>query len=47
MAKDIRGKDAMRFEKAIKQNEKRKASREEIERAKSAYETFGFAKRVS
>jgi len=52
MAKEIRetpiltGKDALRFEKAIKANEDRKVSEEEFERGKQAYETFGFAKKA-
>lgn len=46
MAKEIRetpvlmGKDAARFEKIIKDNEKRKVSREAYERGKNAYESI-------
>jgi len=50
MAREIRetpilkGKDAQRFDKIIKDNEKRKATADEIQRAKQAYDTFGFDK---
>jgi hypothetical protein len=49
MSKEIRetpiltGKDVTRFEKMIKDNEKRKVSVEEYQKGKSAYEAFGFA----
>jgi len=49
MAKEIRetpiltGKDVTRFEKMIKDNEKRKVSPQEYQKGKSAYEAFGFA----
>lgn len=49
MAKEIRetpvleGADVTRFEKMIKENEKRKVSSEEYQRGKSSYEDFGFA----
>jgi len=52
MAKEIRetpiltGKDALRFEEAIKENQERRVSAEEFERGKQAYETFGFAKKA-
>lgn len=48
MAKEIRetpilrGKDAVRFEKAIKANENRKVSHDEFQRGKKAYETIPF-----
>jgi len=51
MAKEIRetpilkGMDVTRFEKMIKDNEKRKVSAEEYQKDKSAYEAFGFAKK--
>ena len=53
MAKEIRetpilkGKDATRFEKMIKDNEKRKVSTEEYQQGKSAYEAFGFANKAN
>lgn len=46
MAKEIRetpvlmGKDAARFEKIIKENEKRKVSRDAYERGKAAYDNI-------
>ncbi len=52
MAKEIKetpilkGKDAARFEKMIKENESRKVSSTEYEQGKSAYEAFGFAKKA-
>ena len=52
MAKEIRetpiltGKDAARFEKKIKENEKRKVSHQEYEQGKAAYQTFGFANKA-
>ena len=50
MAREIRetpvliGKDAARFEKKMKENEKRKVSHKEYEQGRAAYKTFGFAK---
>ena len=52
MAKEIRetpilkGKDAVRFEKIIKENESRKVSAEEYQKGKAAYEAFGFANKA-
>jgi len=52
MAKEIRetpileGKDAVRFEEMIKNNESRKVSDKEYQQGKSAYEAFGFANKA-
>ena len=52
MAREIRetpvliGKDAARFEKKIKENEKRKVSSQEYEQGKNAYKTFGFTNKA-
>jgi len=39
----LTGKNAVRFEKMIKRNTKRKISTEDVQRGKNAYELFGFA----
>ena len=50
MAKPIKetpvltGKDAARFEKMLERNKTRRATPEEIQRGKEAYELFGFDK---
>jgi len=39
-------KNAVRFEKIMKQNDKRKVSAAEVQRGKEAYELFGFANKA-
>jgi len=42
----LTGKDAARFEKIIKKNETKRISSNEFQKAKQAYEQFGFAKKA-